>query len=151
MHHPTMSRALLATGDATQQQNHGCGGNDEGDADDGLLWYFMLLDAARPAEQCRGDERDSERDPERGDIAEVEPHDERDARAHGGNLCEREIDEDHLAPHDVESEVDQQRRQDETRGQWPLHHRPRNCEIRGHGLDWKAEAMDFTSVSIIST
>jgi hypothetical protein len=94
----------------------------------------VLAAVARQAEERGPDERHGERKPERHRIVERVPEDQ----SHGGAECRElrqcEVHEDHLALHDVEAQVDEQRWEDQARDQGPLHHGPDHLWVDAHQL-----------------
>ena len=93
----------FARGFAHQQDGHG-GSHGVGDTDEGFLRDVAATGA------CEGEDRGaqeskSEADPVGTAPMRVHTDDDRDSRAEGGDLREREIDENYPALHDVHPEV----------------------------------------------
>src|SRR5678816_3990580 len=91
---------FLSSRHTAQEENHPRRGDDESDADDCFLGNRGFPAASGPAEKRRAHERDAKRDPERYAVVEVMIHEERDAGAESGDLCESEIHENDLTLYD---------------------------------------------------
>jgi len=102
--------------DEGERARHG-----EDDPDDRLLWDALVL-AARQREERRGDQREPDREELRAGRLGGEPEVDADQHAERGDLAEGEVDEDDLAPHDVDAEVGEDAREQEHRAQRRAEH-----------------------------
>ena len=126
-----MLELFLPTSDPAQHQDDSGGRYHEGDSDDRFLGNVVSPAPPGPAEECRAEEGHSQGNPERDPIVEMVAGEQRDAGAQGGHLGERQVDKDHLPLHDMKSQVHQKWRQNQARGQRPLHDFPDYLEIHG--------------------
>ena len=107
-------QVLGAFGRFAHRKNRSGGRDRVNDSDDGFLWDACLVVRARHGKDGGAGEGEGER-PVVGDgVVQVVPGEERCRRSEGGDLGEREIDEDHAALHDMETEICVDPRQDQS-------------------------------------